>query len=592
MAVARKKLIEVSMPLEAINVSSAREKFIRHGHPSTLHLWWARRPLATCRAVLFAQLVDDPSAWPEEFPTEEDQARERKRLHDIIAKMVPWKATNNERILNKARYEIARSLARARSEKGPKRDNAEAVLTYLAEHAPPIYDPFCGGGTIPLEAQRLGLRAHGSDLNPVAVLISKATCEIPPKFAGRPPINPQRDPHVVWKGAQGLANDIRYYGRWMRYEAEARIGHLYPKVEVTEAMAAEREDLAPYVGQKLTVIAFLWAKTVESPDPLVRRAHVPLVSSFVLSSKKGKEVVVVPIANQKDAVFRFTVKSTGIDSDTTERAKRGTKADGSANFTCIISGAPISGNRIRSEGRAGRLCTRLMAVVAEGNRRRIYLNPQEDMEETARTTEPEWKPDVEFFQQALGFRIGNYGMSKWSDLFTSRQLVALSTFSDLISNAHDKVLADALAAGLDGDVSDTSRLADGGSGAIAYADAIATYLALCVGRLANRSSSLSFWNPGRETVEQVFARQALPPVWDFCECNPFSDSSGNFVGQVDYLANVVAMTPSQVSTANATIIQQDAAGDTSFLSKAILITTQAKRNLSSFSGIGGVLSAT
>ena len=292
MTALRKKLIEVSLPLEAINAASAREKSIRHGHPSTLHLWWARRPLAACRAVLFAQIVDDPSAWPDEFPAEKDQVRERERLHGIIKAMVPWKATNNELIFGKARYEIARSIARGRGEPPPRNDS-KAVLEYLAKHAPPVCDPFCGGGSIPLEAQRLGLRAHGSDLNPVAVLVSKATCEIPPKFANRPPVNPDHDRHVAWKGAQGLAEDIRYYGRWMRKQAESRIGHLYPKVEITKAMATERDDLKPYVGKELTVIAWLWARTVASPDPMMRGAHVPLASSFVLSSKKGKQAWVV-----------------------------------------------------------------------------------------------------------------------------------------------------------------------------------------------------------------------------------------------------------------------------------------------------------
>ena len=308
METGRKKLIEVSLPLDPINRASAREKSIRHGHPSTLHLWWARRPLAACRAVLFAQLVDDPSAWPDQFPTEEDQKRERARLHAVIAEMVPWEATNDERILNKARYEIARSLARGRGEAAPPPRDADAVLGYLREHAPPVCDPFCGGGSIPLEAQRLGLRAFGSDLNPVAVLVSKATCEIPPKFAGRPPVNPERDPHVVWKGAQGLAADIRYYGKWMRDEAEQRIGHLYPKVEVTEEMARDRPDLRPYVGQRLTVIAWLWARTVASPNPMVRGVHVPLASSFVLSSKKGREVIAVPIVDG-DGGYRFSVRS-------------------------------------------------------------------------------------------------------------------------------------------------------------------------------------------------------------------------------------------------------------------------------------------
>ena len=315
------------MPLDAINRASAREKSIRHGHPSTLHLWWARRPLAACRAVLFAQLVDDPSGWPEEFPTEEGQKRERARLHGIIAEMVPWEATNDRGILNRSRFEIARSLARARGEAPPPPGDEAAVLAWLREHAPPVCDPFCGGGSIPLEAQRLGLRAYGSDLNPVAVLISKATCEIPPKFAGRPAVNPDRDPHVVWKGAQGLAEDIRYYGKWMRDEAEKRIGHLYSKVEVTEAMARNRADLKPYVGRELTVIAWLWARTVASPDPMMRGAHVPLVSSFVLSSKKDREAIVVPTTDRESRTYRFTVRSGGIDKDTVTRAKRGTKTE-------------------------------------------------------------------------------------------------------------------------------------------------------------------------------------------------------------------------------------------------------------------------
>ena len=572
MTTRRKKLIEVSMPLEAINKASAKEKSIRHGHPSTLHLWWARRPLAACRAVLFGQLVDDPSGWPEEFPTAEDQEQERARLHRLIAEMVPWNATNDERILTKARFEIARSIARGRGDEPPAPGDSAAILAYLAEYAPPVCDPFCGGGSIPLEVQRLGLRAHGSDLNPVAVLISKATCEIPPKFAGRPPVNPKRDPHVVWKGAEGLADDIRYYGKWMRDEAEDRIGHLYPKVEVTNGMATEREDLKPYVGKELTVIAWLWARTVASPDPMLHGTHVPLVSSFILSSKEGKEAIVIPRVEQNKGKYRFEVTTEGVDSDSMARAKKGTKAEGIASFTCLISGTPITGKNIRTEGRAGRLGARLMAVVAEGSRGRIYLEPSEEMEETACAVEPGWKPDVEFFQQALGFRIGNYGMSKWSDLFSPRQLVALTTLSNLIPEVREKVLADARSAGFDGEGSNVCRLSEGGGSTEAYVDALVTYLGLGVSRQANRCSNLSFWNPGRGTVEQVFARQALPPVWDYCECNPFSDSSGNFTGQLKYLANVVSRTPCNESATRGAVIQQDAAGDTLLLSKAVIAT--------------------
>jgi len=519
MTVHRKKLIEVSLPLKAINAASAHEKSIRHGHPSTLHLWWARRPLAACRAVLFAQLVDDPSAWPEEFPNEEAQARERKRLHLIIEEMVPWKATNDERILGRARYEIARSLARGRGESPPDEKDAHAALDYLARHAPPVCDPFCGGGSIPLEAQRLGLRAHGSDLNPVAVLVSKATCEIPPKFAGSAPVHADVDRTGGWKGTSGLAEDIRRYGKWMRDEAESRIGHLYPRFRVTEVMAAERDDLRPYLGQELTVIAWLWARTVASPDPMMQGAPVPLASSFVLSSRKDRRAIVTPVIDRQRGTYSFAVKVNGIGSDEYATARKGTKAGRGSNFTCVLSGAPISGDHVKAEGKAGRMGARLMAVVAAGNRTRLYLDPTEEMEELARGLEPEWAPvaTIHGSNQYLGIR--PYGMDRFDQLFTDRQLVALTTFSDLVPEAREKVLADALAAGMD---REARSLAAAGTGAEAYADAVATYLGLCVSRQANRLSNLSFWHTGGAKVEQVFARQALPMVWDYCEANPFS----------------------------------------------------------------------
>ena len=386
-------------------------------------------------------------------------------------------------------------------------------------------------------------------------------------------MNPQRSALETWTGAQGLAADIRYYGQWMRVEAEAEVGHLYPKVKVTEAMATEREDLTPYVGKELTVIAWLWARTVASPDPMIRGAHVP-PSQFVhpVVKEKGKEAIVVPVVDGENGNYRFTVTSSETDANAIARAKKGTKAEGSANFTCLISGAPIAGENIRTEGRARRLGVRLMAVVAEGNRRRIYLEPRKEMEETARAAKPNWKPDVEFFQQALGFRIGNYGMSKWSDLFTSRQLVALTTFSNLIPGVREKVLADACAVGMDTDAAATSRLAEGGSGAEAYADAVATYLGLCVGRLANRSSNLSFWNPGRETVEQVFCAPSIAAGLGFLRMQPVQRFERNFIGQLGYLANFVAVTPTHNLKAQGTVIQQDAAGDTSLLSEAVIAT--------------------
>ena len=381
--------------------------------------------------MLFAQLVNDPSAWPEAFPTEAEQARERERLHNVIADMVPWEASGDERILGRARFEIARSIARGRGEAPPERGDAQTVLDYLAEHAPPVCDPFCGGGSIPLEAQRLGLRARGSDLNPVAVLVSKATCEIPPKFAGMPPANPDADPHRAWHGAEGLADDIRYYGAWMRERERERIGGLYPKVAVTAETAAARADLAPYAGKELTVIVWLWARTVASPDPRMRGAHVPLASSFVLSSKAGRRAVVVPVV--EDGGYRFGVKAGGLDAAALAEARRGTKTGRGANFTCLLSGAPISGAHIKTEGMAGRMGARLMAVVAAGKGGRVYLDPTEGMEEIARRAEPEWRPEQELPDNSRWFSPPDYGMPTYADLFTPRQLTALTTFSDLVA---------------------------------------------------------------------------------------------------------------------------------------------------------------
>ena len=567
MTVYRKKLIEVSMPLKAINAASAREKSIRHGHPSTLHLWWARRPLAACRAVLFAQLVDDPSAWPDEFPTEEAQARERNRLHGVIEEMVPWKATHDEGIVGKARFEIARSLARGRSETPPEEHDAGAVLAYLAQYAPPVCDPFCGGGSIPLEAQRLGLRAHGSDLNPVAVLVSKATCEIPPKFPGRAPVHPDVDGTGGWQGASGLAEDIRRYGKWMRDAAESRIGHLYPKVRVTEAMAAERNDLRPYVGKDLTVIAWLWARTVASPDPMLRDAHVPLVSSFVLSSRGGKQAIVVPTTDHGSGTYQFSVKTSGIGTDEYARSRRGTKAGRGSNFTCLVSGAPISGDHIKAEGMARRMGARLMAVVAEGTRRRLYLDPTEEMEKVARSAEPEWGPAVTISgsNQYLGVR--PYGMDRFDQLFTDRQLVALTTFSDLVGEVWRRALADALVGGMD---REAPRLADGGTGAEAYADAVATYLGLATDKAADYWSGICSWHSSGEFIRNTFARQAIPMVWDYAETNPFSHSTGNWVACVDWVRKVVAASPT--ASPQGVVIQQDAAGRTPLLNGAVVTT--------------------
>lgn len=529
----RKKLIEVSIPLEAINAASAREKSIRHGHPSTLHLWWARRPLAACRAVLFAQLVDDPSAWPEHFPTEEAQEAERKRLHALIAELVRWENSNNETVLNRARWEIARSIAWGRGEEPPPRDDGAAILDYLQTKAPPVYDPFCGGGSIPLEAQRLGLRAYGSDLNPVAVLISKALVEVPPKFAGRPPVHPGADLHKHYRGAQGLAEDVRYYGKWMRDEAERRIGHLYPKARLSD-------------GSKGTVIAWLWARTVRSPDPRARSAMVPLVSSFMLSTKEGRKAWVEPVIDPAAPDgWRFEVHTGVLAKADEERLKQGTKGgDRGSTFSCALTGAPIRGNYIKAEGMAGRMSMRLMAVVAEGNRSRVYLSPMGHHEQIAHDADAdprvadtrEGALNQSVPERLTGGTCYSYGLTTFGKLFTPRQLVALTTFSDLVGEVWEKVLAAARAAGLP---DDSTPLDKGGTGTAAYADAIATYLAFTVTNISDRNASIVGWASNREHARNVFARQAIPMVWDFCESNVFSDSSGNFFGGVEKIYKVL-----------------------------------------------------
>ena len=520
--VAKKKLIEVALPLDAINAASKREKSIRHGHPSTLHLWWARRPLAAARAVIFAQMVDDPSANPDLFPTERAQEKERRRLFGIIEELVKWENTTNETVLEQAREEIRQSWRRACAENA---DHPRAKELFNRHVLPAFHDPFAGGGSLPLEAQRLGLEAHASDLNPVAVLINKAMIEIPPKFAGKPPVNPgaqgeKRLMRQTWRGARGLAEDVRYYGRWMRAEAEKRIGHLYPKVRVTAEMAKERPDLKPNVGRELTVIAWLWARTVKSPNPAFADVEVPLASTFILSKKKGKEAYVEPVI--EEGGYRFTVKV----GAPPEAANRGTKAGGSGSpFLCLVSGTPVPFEYVRSEAKANRMGVRLMAIVAEGERGRVYLEPTERQESVAQVAAPEGTPDTNLPDRALGFRVQEYGMTKWRHLFTNRQLVALNTFSDLVAEAREQAQRDAVAAGMP---DDGVPLRDGGKSATAYAEAIAVYLGLLVDQLANHSSSMCGWNNTNTQMRSVFARQAIPMVWDYAESNPFCASSGSY----------------------------------------------------------------
>ena len=557
----RKKLIEVALPLDKINAASAREKSIRHGHPSTLHLWWARRPLAAARAVLFSQLVDDPSDLPEEFPTEEEQKKERDRLFKIIEDLVVWENTTNERVLEKARAEIRRSWRRTCADNS---DHPRAAELFDPERLPAFHDPFAGGGAIPLEAQRLGLESYASDLNPVAVLINKAMIEIPPKFAGHAPVNPERNTGQVgisaaWKGASGLADDVRYYGKWMRGEAEKRIGHLYPKVEVTAGMAAERPDLNRYVGRKLTVIAWLWARTVRSPNPAFADVEVPLASSFVLSKKMGKEAFVEPII--EDGGYHFTVKAGKLPPTAT----KGTKLARGSDFTCLMSGVPISGDYIKCEGKAGRIRARMMAIVAEGDGGRVFLGPKDEHERIANQAQPVQFPSLMISGSTQYLGVKPYGFDSFDQLFTTRQLLTLTTFSDLVGEVCKRIRLDAVAAGLS---DDGVPLREKGSGATSYAEAVGVYLAFAVDKLADRHSTICSWDIGKAMVRNTFSRQAISMTWDFAEGNSFSKSTGNFLSALKWIEKVLGL----LSTAPAGLVNQKDAAKNAHTPQHILST--------------------
>jgi putative DNA methylase len=527
----RKKLIEVALPLEAINRESAKEKSIRHGHPATIHLWWARRPLAACRAVIFGQMVDDPSSVPEEFPTEESQTRERKRLFDIIERLVVWKNSNDEAVLHAARLEIARSVARGKRMPFDAKMRGDSLLRFLAENAPPILDPFCGGGSIPLEAQRLGLRAQASDLNPVPILINRALIEIPSTFGDKPPVNPgasnidkkagtqakskqDRMATSAWRGAQGLASDIRFYGRWMRDQAELQLGKQYPTIQVS--------------GKQARVIAWLWSRTVTCPNPACK-GEMPLMRSFVLSTKESRPAYVCPTVSGKSVSFRV--------SNTTDQPPGGTV--NRLGATCLLCSTSVPFDYIRAEGRDGRMGKRLIAVVAEADKGRVYLDPTPEHERLGQQAGPEDAPDSDLPPQALGFRVQVYGMTKHRDLFTSRQLLALTTFAKLVKTVRAQVLKDALASGL----SPGANLEAHGVGAEAYADAVSLYVAFAVSKSADYNSSLVVWSPGRDQAKSTFARQALPMVWDFAEVNPLAEAAGDPITSIDGIAEAVEALP-------------------------------------------------
>ena len=528
----RKKLIEVSLPLEKINVASAREKSIRHGHPSTMHLWWSRKPLATCRAVLFASLVDDPSALPALFPTPEAQHAERERLYRIIEELVLWENSNTPDVLLRTQREIARSTARTQGVELSEASLADkaSVAKALELYAPPILDPFAGGGSIPLEAQRLGLKAYASDLNPVAVLINKALIEIPPKFAGQPPIHPEEEgtgaprrlkgtQHGDWSGARGLAEDVRYYGKWMRDRAFERIGHLYPTVTLPKEQG----------GGEATVIAWLWARTVRCPNPACG-AQMPLVHSFILSTKAGREVFAEPQIDRTTTPPTITfIICEG------KNAPEGTVNRKGA--CCVACDMSVEFDHVRAEGKAGRMSAQMMVIVAEGKKGRVYLAPEPEHGELAKTAQPNWIPDTILPHNPRDFKTPNYGMKTFGDLFTPRQLVALNTFSDLVSEARQQVFND--------------------SGSGKRADIVATYLAMGVSRLSDICNSLCQWENTKTQVRHLFTKQAIAMIWDYAEPNVFAGGAGDYSISLSNLLKALIEMPASINNSG-DVQQRDA----------------------------------
>ena len=592
----RKKLIEVALPLEAINVASAREKSIRHGHPSTLHLWWSRKPLATARAVIFASLVDDPDS-PGALPAFVQACKQlpkgknvdangdtpRMRLFDFIERLVTWEATTDEAILSTARELI--------------RIAAEGEL-------PPLLDPFAGGGSIPLEAQRLGLEAHAGDLNPVAVMINKAQIEIPPRFADRPPVNPRdranlftptpapvRGPGVgghLWRGAAGLAADVRYYGEWMRERAWERIGHLYPTYVIASPEGAKQSPTSeaeiasgaarPRNDKGETVIAWLWARTVKCPNPACG-AQMPLVTSFWLSKKKERQAWVEPIIDRQAKTVRFVVKTGKGKPPDPPKVSRGAK------FRCLVCGEVAPDQHLKDEGMAGRMGAQLMAIVTEGRNGRSYYAPVPEHEQIIAQAKPDWRPSGELADDARAIWCKLYGLTDFADLFTPRQLVALTTFSDLVAEARAQIHADAVAAGLpdDGDASgiaqplrdlpapSEARQAGGGHGARAYAEAVSVYLGMAVSRLSDIQNALCRWEISKTQVRNLFGRQAIPMVWDYAENNLFANAAGDYMVTLGTMVRVLERSVVVNAKLGGSVSQADAT--TLRLSNLVVIST-------------------
>jgi len=536
-----KKLIEVALPLDAINTAAAREKSIRHGHPSTLHLWWARRPLAAARAVIFSQLVNDPEdLWwhqnPGAVPNKQVRGhwtKARKRLFEIIEELVLWENTTNEEVLQRAREEIRKSW---REVCDLNKSHPQAAELFNPDKMPGLHDPFAGGGAIPLEAQRLGLAAYASDLNPVAVLINKAMIEIPPKFAGRPPVHPdaRKDKELFskeWKGAEGLAEDVRRYGQWMRDEAEKRIGHLYPKVEITADMAKERPDLKPLVGEQLAVMAWIWARTAKSPNPAFANVDVPLMGSFVLCERPNQKAFIELV--RRPSRYDVAVRRGAVPPE----AKEGTSLGRQKGFRCVMSGAPISFDYLRAEGKAGRLGHKLMAMAVKVGRELVFLTPTKSQEDAANSVVPIWVPETPVPEKALSIRTPLYGLKKHGDLYTRRQLVAMTTLCDLVREVRSQIATTVANSRSETHSRETDQPNNDNE---EYSRAISLYLAFAIDKCADYWNTIATWMP-RGTVGHMFTKHAIPMTWDYPEANPFSDFHCAWEEAVTWVAKAVDM---------------------------------------------------
>ncbi len=530
-----KKLIEVALPLDLINAASAYEKNPGIGaHPRGLHLWWARRPLAAARAILFAQMVNDPGYERQigRGVNKEAAHKERQRLFDIIARLVDWKNLNNEAVLREAHQEILKSW----QETCLLNEKYDGVQEFDPKIIPSICDPFAGGGAIPLEAHRLGLGVFAGDLNPVAVTINKAMVEFPRRFISCSPIckqSGQRELDTKSTGLRGLAVDIAHYGERIRKLAEDKIGHIYPPLLVTKKLAEEYPELISSIGQKIVPLTYIWTRTITCPNPACS-ITMPMLSTYFLSSKRGREKYIH--VNVKKNVCEFDVSSskpTGI-SDAASGLKRGT----SGIFECVSCGNVTTRDYTASIAISRGLGIVPVAVVCSLKRGKAFL-PAKLFE----------FPEVEISaQESEGFLSAlapnprdvwcrNFGLLNPLSLFTKRQFKSLITLADSLKSIETEIESDALAAGLS---NDGVLLSLGGTGAKAYSELISIYLAFAIDRTADFNSQVCTWKPSGEQVMQTFKRQALPMTWDFPESNIFADRSICWTNSVKYTAEGIS----------------------------------------------------